>query len=111
MAAFMVPCRASLRVVTSAAQNEGMKELNFDQLNPRLQALAADLAELERHAAEQRIRVVIEDAKRRKLTPGRTLKPYQVESALRRIGHGESVLSVVSGLRCSIGMLYRALAG
>jgi DNA invertase Pin-like site-specific DNA recombinase len=88
-----------------------MKELNFDQLNPRLQALAADLAELERYTAQQRIRTAIDDAKRRKLiTTGRTLKFYQVESVLRWIGQGESVLSVANRLRCSSTSVYRALA-
>lgn len=79
----------------------------------RLQTLAADLAELERRTAQERIRRVIEEAKRRKPTPGRPnlLKWYQVESALRRIGQGESVPSIAVSLHCGSGAIYRAIAG
>ena len=89
-----------------------MKNTQTERQNRRLKTLAADLAELERRAAQQRIRIVIEDAKRRKLTPGRTdlLKPYQVESALRKIGQGQSVLSVAHSLHCASTALYRAIA-
>jgi hypothetical protein len=47
-----------------------------------------------------------------KLKPGRTdlLKPYQVESAVRRIGEGESVLSISRSLHCACATIYRALA-
>jgi DNA invertase Pin-like site-specific DNA recombinase len=89
-----------------------MENLQADDRNHRLEILAADLAELERRRAQQRIRSVIEEAKRRKLRPRRDdlLKPYQVESALRRIGRGESVLSVSARLRCACTTLYRAIA-
>jgi DNA invertase Pin-like site-specific DNA recombinase len=89
-----------------------METLQSDDRNHRLEILASDLAELERRTAQQRIRTVIEEAQRRKLTPGRTdlLKPHQVESALRRIGQGESVLSVSARLRCGCTTLYRAIA-
>jgi DNA invertase Pin-like site-specific DNA recombinase len=80
----------------------------------RLEILAADLAELQRRTAQQRIYAAIEDAKRRtaKLRPGRTdiLKLYQVESAIRKIGDGEAVLSITRSLHCSSAALYRALA-
>ena len=80
----------------------------------RLQILAADLAELQRRAAQQRIQAAIKDAKRRaaKLKPRRTdiLKPYQVESALRRIGQGEAVLSITASLHCGSAALCRAIA-
>ncbi len=91
------------------SQNQGMKTPNR---NRRLQTLAADLAELEHRTSEQRIRIVIEEAKRRKLRPGRTdlLKPYQVESALRRIGQGDSVLSAAQSLHCGSAAIYRAIA-
>jgi len=73
-----------------------MENLQSDDRTHRLNILAADLAELERRKAHQRIRTAIEEAQRRKLRPGRNdlLKPYQVESALRRLGEGASVLSV-----------------
>lgn len=78
----------------------------------RLQTLAADLAELERCTAQERIRTVIEEAKRRKLRPRRTqpLKPYQVDSALWHVGQGGSVLSAAQSLHCSSATLYRAFA-
>lgn len=79
----------------------------------RLQILAADLAELESRAARQRIDAAIGEAKRRvaKLKPGPTvLKPYQVASAVRRIGEGEAVLSISYSLDCGCPAIYRALA-
>ncbi|MGH9353530.1 MAG: hypothetical protein ACRD2G_15445 [Terriglobia bacterium] len=81
----------------------------------RLEILAADIAELQHRAARQRIDAAIIDAKRRlaRLQPGRPhpLKPYQVESTLRRIGSGESVLSISYSLHCACASIYRALAG
>jgi hypothetical protein len=85
-----------------------------NQRERRLQILAADLAELQRRAEQQRIEAAIEDAQRRvaKLRPGRAdvLKPYQVESAVRRIGKGEAVLPITRSLHCASAALYRALA-
>lgn len=76
--------------------------------------LAADLAELERRAAQQRIQGAIENAKRRasKLKREPTiLKPYQVESALRRIGQGEAVLSITRSLHCARATLEPGACG
>jgi DNA invertase Pin-like site-specific DNA recombinase len=77
----------------------------------RLRTLAADLAELERRNAQQRISAAIAEAKRRKIPPGPNfLKPYQLDAALRRIGQGEAVWSVANRLRCASNTLYRAIA-
>jgi len=88
-----------------------MEEPRSDQ-DLRLEILAADLAELERRAGEHRIRAVVEEARRRRLTPGcdQLLKPYQIESAIRRIGRGESVLSVAQSLHCACATIYRTFA-
>ena len=80
--------------------------------NLRLETLAADLTELERRTAQQRIRTVIEAAKRRAMKSGRPelLKWYQVDFALESIGKGDSVPSIAQKLHCGQATLYQAIA-
>jgi hypothetical protein len=97
----------------SQAQNEGMNTTS-NRRDRRLESLAADLVELQSRAAQQRIQYAIVDARRRvaRLKPGATiLRPYQIESAVRRIGEGEDVLSISRNLHCGCSHIYRALAG
>jgi hypothetical protein len=93
-------------------QNQGMRKPRRHQRNLRLEALAADLADLERATVETRINTAIEDARRRTAgwVPTGLLKPYQADFALELIGDGQSVPIIAGKLHCGPATLYRAIA-